>query len=121
MAKFPPGDWGNEDFVDVSTWAEELRTLEQTRSLRSAIIELKRYSAAIAEVSEPLQFDDEEPSDDDDHEKAVASAPSAPSKPSTSIVVRSKKSATALSTGGDEQWMLNVSKVFVPLVTHICY
>jgi hypothetical protein len=85
MASFPPGGWSIDGIEDVVDWAKEFRQLEPTKSLRQIDLELRKLSAEIAAVTQPLEMDDysslsegghhigdDKVDDDDDDELPIA-------------------------------------------------
>jgi hypothetical protein len=64
MANFPAGGWGLGKYDDFVDWARELQDLPSTATTRSIQSLLRKLSAKLYEVTEPVE-QDQEPSDDE--------------------------------------------------------
>lgn len=84
MTRFPPGCWDLADRGTFTDWANELKTLEPSKSLRAIVSLLYRLQLDFEQLTSPLEFDDY-PSDDEAPNDVPA--PHDPSPPTSSTIL----------------------------------
>jgi hypothetical protein len=94
MENFPAGGWDIDDFEDPGDWANDIKTLDSTKSLRQIRLSFKSLSTRIANVAEPEQTEDDDFESDDAGEGDAALSVPAKKEATTSESIRVKTKKT---------------------------
>ena len=58
MTRFPHGGWDIDELDDLGTWANSLKVLEPSKTLRGIVVKLKDLSTRLEAISAPNEFDE---------------------------------------------------------------
>ena len=58
MTRFPHGGWDIDELDDLGTWANSLKVLEPSKTLRGIVVKLKDLSTRLEAISAPDEFNE---------------------------------------------------------------